>query len=255
MPFTVSHAAFALVLTRTRFPFAAVVLGAMVPDFVIFIPPEEFYDVTHSPLGLVLVDLPLAVALTIGWWGIGRPSLALLAPMVVQRRMPADWFRPALPVRSLAAWVWLVAAALVGIVSHVVWDSFTHEGGWMVDRLPFLQGEIAGVRVYSLAQHSSTILGLVVLVVAVVVSFRRAPMSDPPVSAPRRLRAIFWVGAALILGVAAVVGIVAGVLAREPATDVVVGAVILVGRCALLLCVAAVVTVAGWLMSRQPARG
>lgn len=254
MPFTVAHASFALALKRTRFPFAAVVIGAMAPDIVIFIPPESLYSVTHSPLGLVLVDLPLAVALTLGWWWIGRPSLALLAPAMMQRRMPATWFRPELPVRSLSAWGWLVAAAFVGIVSHVVWDSFTHEGGWMVDRLPFLQGEIAGVRVYSLAQHGSTVVGMVLLFAAAVVAFRRAPVTEPPSGPPQILRTWFWVASALVLVAASVIGFALGVLTASSLEGIVVGTVILVGRCALVLCLLAAVTVAGWLQAVRPAR-
>lgn len=254
MPFTVAHASVALALRRTRLPFAAVVIGAMVPDVVIFVPPASLYGVTHSPLGLVLVDLPLALALTLGWWWIGRPSLALLAPVAVQRRFPSTWFRPELPIRSLRSWAWFVAAALAGIVSHVVWDSFTHDGGWMVDRLPFLQGEIAGARVYSLAQHGSTVVGMVLLCAAVLVAARRAPIVDPPDGPPRGIRVWFWAASAVVLAVAAIISVALGLLTASPLEGIVVGTVIVVGRCALVLCAVAAVTVAGWLLAARPAR-
>ena len=69
------------------------------------------------------------------------------------------------PFRRFAV---LCAAILVGAMTHVAWDSFTHQYGWMVQRLPslsrsVLQTKWGPVPLYKLLEHGNTAVGLTAL--------------------------------------------------------------------------------------------
>jgi hypothetical protein len=58
----------------------------------------------------------------------------------------------------------VLAWLAVGAFSHVVWDAFTHQDGWVVERVPALSASLLpGVRVYKVLQHASTVVGLSLL--------------------------------------------------------------------------------------------
>lgn len=60
----------------------------------------------------------------------------------------------------------IVATSLwLGIESHILWDSFTHDWGWFVHAVPALQANLLSVgsyevRGFKVAQHGSTLVGL-----------------------------------------------------------------------------------------------
>jgi hypothetical protein len=66
---------------------------------------------------------------------------------------------------------WILMSLLVGIFSHLLWDSFTHGRGYMVEHIaalrtfPFAQYGIYRP-LYNLLQHLSSLLGLGILVSA-----------------------------------------------------------------------------------------
>ncbi len=68
---------------------------------------------------------------------------------------------------------------VLGAITHLVWDSFTHAGRWGVEVVPWLHTEHLGLPGYKWAQFASGLLGLAVLVIW---SLRRlidtAPDSD-----------------------------------------------------------------------------
>jgi hypothetical protein len=49
-------------------------------------------------------------------------------------------------------WVLAVPAVLVGALTHVVWDAFTHDDGWVVERLSPLRASYHDVAVYEVLQ-------------------------------------------------------------------------------------------------------
>jgi hypothetical protein len=62
----------------------------------------------------------------------------------------------------------VVLSLLVGTLTHLDWDAFTHEGGMVVKRAPRLHATLLatfGIRVedYEVLQHGSTLCGLVLL--------------------------------------------------------------------------------------------
>jgi hypothetical protein len=76
---------------------------------------------------------------------------------------------------------WFKAAfsALIGSFSHVVWDSFTHEGGWSAQRVSFIQRHLFDVgsypvHVFKLLQHGgSVVCGLLTILMLYHIGKRR----------------------------------------------------------------------------------
>lgn len=182
MPFTLSHPAAVLPLLRPPFVPMALVAGAMAPDVPYFLGTlgvpltagdwyEPFLNATtsHSPLGVLTVSLPVTLALVAGWLLLRRPLAALLPPSgpppapLRDAPDPGATSAGAERVRRVA---WLLLSALVGIATHLLWDSFTHFDGYAVTRVAFLREPVSGeLTVARLLQHLSTVAGLALLAV------------------------------------------------------------------------------------------
>uniref|UniRef100_A0AAU3GNI5 DUF4184 family protein n=1 Tax=Streptomyces sp. NBC_01401 TaxID=2903854 RepID=A0AAU3GNI5_9ACTN len=173
LPFTLSHPAAVLPLLRPPFVPAALVAGAMAPDAPYFLGAvglsatssqdwyEPFLNATtpHSPAGLA-IGLPLTVGSVAVWRMLRGPLTALLpsglrVPVPVRRTGHRPGARYAL---------WLLLSALIGIATHLAWDSFTHGEGVLTRHLEPLHATIPGdMTVARLLQHASTALGLVLV--------------------------------------------------------------------------------------------
>lgn len=211
MPFTVSHAVVALAARRTPLPVAAVAIGSMAPDAVLFAPFLPPYEVTHSWIGVVTIDLVVSLVVLAVWWWLVRPAWADAVPGV-RDRVPDDWRRGAAARRprwSARGVLTVVGACLLGSVTHVVWDAFSHRTGWAVQAIPVLRAGVLGHPVWAVVQDGSSVLGLAVLVVVAVVWWRRTtPRSLPGVGRTERV----VTAAAGAVVVVAVVGLAARVL-------------------------------------------
>ena len=207
MPVTPAHAALALPLSRVApaLPLAPLVIGTLSPDFeyLLWLSPTGRF--AHSLVGLVVFCVPVSLLAWGMWCAIVRPAFVRLLPPGMAAMM-SDRARGA--PRSVAALAGLGAlAALLGALSHVAWDSFTHASGWAVAYLPVLRGEASlgwplGVRWYKILQHASSVVGM-----AVIVAWGASWVA----SVPRRNRVFAPGQAARSLGVALVVlGIAAG---------------------------------------------
>lgn len=207
MPFTIAHAAAALPVRRAwrALPLDALVLGTMSPDFEYVLRLAVRGRYWHTPAGLVLACVPATLAAVWLWRALIRPSLVPLLPRGMR---PARTIR-----RSIASAITLaVAAALLGAVTHVLWDGFTHRTGWAVTRLPaLLEPAFAlGLHVpwYNVLQHASTLLGGTVLLAAMGVWVRRHP-PEARRFAPGQARALAR-AAAVILCVAVLASLANG---------------------------------------------
>lgn len=178
MPFTLSHPAAVLPLLRRPFSAAALVAGAVAPDMPYFarstpipVTAQSWYEplmnatTSHGLPGAVTVSLPYAVAL----WGLflvaRRPVGGLLAAgglgAAADGRPSAEPSGASDLVRRAE---WVLVSLLIGIATHLLWDSFTHGDGYVVLHVPFLSDQLAGDLTWARAlQHVSTVGGLVVL--------------------------------------------------------------------------------------------
>lgn len=201
MPFTPSHAAAALLFARTPLIPSAVVIGTMAPDVPYYLPVRVPRDLTHSLEGVVTIDLAVTVALVLLWFAVLRAPVVDLLPEVVRLRMPPagplGWrgdrrWRVAIPV--------LVLSALVGIATHLIWDSFTHDG-WLVRVAPELAHRVGPLPVYSWLQHASTITGLLLLALWAVRWVQVTPaVADRSSGTPQWGRIAAWISVVLAFG-------------------------------------------------------
>jgi hypothetical protein len=165
VPFTISHAVVALPFRRSVLPVAAVAVGAMTPDAVLFAPVLPPYGFTHSWLGVVTVDLAVSLVLLAAWWFLVRPAWTPVLPARYRAQLPG-WDRPErVPPARIPP---VVVACLLGSATHVVWDAFSHRDGWAVALLPALRSDVGGHPVYSLVQDGSSAGGLLLLLVLLV---------------------------------------------------------------------------------------
>ncbi|SHN46473.1 DUF4184 family protein [Cryptosporangium aurantiacum] len=208
---------FALKLGRPRwFDGTALALGSMAPDWSYALEGSRFAVDFHGPVN-VLRAVPVAVVAAIVLRRVA-PTVAGYLPSL-----------PSLPLRRLGAigsrrppLLMTVVSALIGALTHVFWDSFTHAGRWGARTVPWLR-ETHDVLGYTatgakLAQQSSTLLGAVLGLVLLGMLLRRLPEGGEPGPAPGR----FWAAVAA--------GTLAGAVWGYDAGTFVAGAVI---RCSL----------------------
>ncbi|GHF14951.1 DUF4184 family protein [Pseudolysinimonas yzui] len=201
MPFTPSHAIVALPFIRTPIPAGAVAVGAMAPDLPLFFPWVAPYSVTHGFPGLLVVSVPLALVLYAVWRLVIRPAAsALLLPEALRARMPWAWDRVGRPERPVRSAVLLVVAALIGVVTHVFWDLFTHPDRLGSEWFPVLGEQWGPVDGTTWLQQGFSALGLAVVAAWAVLALRRAGVvhrTDPPAVGIVRVAA--WMSAGLLL--------------------------------------------------------
>ncbi|MFF7605205.1 DUF4184 family protein [Streptomyces parvulus] len=217
MPFTLSHAAAVLPglrgdgTGRGRLVPAVLVAGSFAPDMTYyaasFLPAAmAFGDVTHSFPGVFTVDVAVAWAL-VGAWLLVREPLVALLPRAGQGRLAALLRCGAPRARvapPLAAW-WYVSAVL-GALTHVVWDAFTHLDRWGMRLFPVLGREVAGSPLYWYLQYGGSAVAAVVIVVFVARALRRTPLVGTPAVPVLSARDRWW--AAVFLGGCALAGAV-----------------------------------------------
>lgn len=191
MPFTASHPAAVLPLLRRPFVPVALIAGAVAPDLPYFVELpvtaqswyEPFTNATfsHSWVGMLLVGLP------------GTVLLALLFSLV--KRPVGDLFPFALEAdgddgKSRRGWpafvFWFLISALIGLATHLVWDSITQEGRLLGVDLRFLHTNLwTGMTINRFLQHASTVLGLVVIVTWCVRRLRSGDVTLTRIAASR----------------------------------------------------------------------
>ncbi|NNM62348.1 MAG: DUF4184 family protein [Steroidobacteraceae bacterium] len=184
MPYTISHTAAVLPFSRWLAPrrlLSAAVIGAMIPDLGYLLPWHLPRALTHTAVALLTFCLPSGLAC---YW-----IFQLLIKRAVIEALPdgAYWrARPYLAAARLGRpghWLRASLGILIGALSHVSWDAFTHEGARGVRMFPALNDDLGNVGghhllIYKLLQQGSSILGLTI-VFWVVWRALRSPAPSP----------------------------------------------------------------------------
>lgn len=184
MPFTLAHSAAALPFRRFALVPSALVIGTLAPDFEYFLRLSPDRGFGHTLLGACTLTLPLSLAiLWIFHTFVKRPA-AMLLPDNVQSRLAnhLDF-----DFQGTSRFSLIIVSAMLGIVTHLLWDSFTHPRTWAYERWAFLRETlhlpvVGFVPSYKLLQHSSTLVGTVVVIYWIVTWYRGAGYSGQPLS-------------------------------------------------------------------------
>ena len=194
MPFTVSHVAAVLpayrVLSRAQV-FTAAVIGSMVPDFGFLLPGALSRLQTHSVAALFTFCLPVGLLAYLLTVLLIRPAIIEILPDRAFARVRAALSVPV--PQSLRHILLVLLAILLGAITHLIWDAFTHENARGVRMFPVLEAytpELDGhsLRLYHLLQYGSSVVGLLAVILALVLWVRHAPRPAQPLR--RSLRSV-----------------------------------------------------------------
>lgn len=174
MPWTFAHPAAILPLKRfcpEHLSFAGLVIGAMSPDLGYYVGRLDMGGETHSLAGIFKICLPTSLALLALTRWLHRPVARLLPSPHREALLALD--PPASLTKARALGIAAISV-LLGALTHVAWDAFTHVSGYMVVHLAALRTPLfeLGQRtfhVYNILQHASTLAGVAIL----AVSYRR----------------------------------------------------------------------------------
>jgi Domain of unknown function (DUF4184) len=169
MPLTLAHPAAVIPLRRLlgrRAVASALVIGSIVPDFVYFLPLGVSRNASHSIGALIWFCLPVGCAVYLLFHlFLKRPLLSLSPAGVARQLYIVDVNRPRLPS---ASWLVVAMSVLLGALTHLAWDAFTHKGAPAVREFTLLRAHLFSVGsyrvfVYTILQHGSTVMGLAIL--------------------------------------------------------------------------------------------
>ncbi|RAV98016.1 DUF4184 family protein [Pseudochryseolinea flava] len=189
MPFTPAHSAIVLPLLRLRWLSATgLIIGSIAPDFEYFFKASVSSVHSHTWGGLFYFDLPVVVALAFVFHLVVKKNLINNSPRFLQVR-----FQDTLHFNFIkylkSNWYWFLVSALIGAASHIFWDSFTHNSGYFVHRLPFYRYSLPwqGVKypMFYVLQHVSTFVGLAAITVYVMLKQRQQIQSA-------RITILYW---------------------------------------------------------------
>ena len=210
MPFTLSHPALILPLSRRPLVASALGAGAVAPDLPYVLPqatsaawgPYSDYNLTYTHefgTGMVAGTVGALLLVALFHQVLKRPLIALLPAAAAGRLAgPAAQFRWS-GVRQVA---WIILSAMIGVLSHLVWDALVHENGsasW--SPLPDTQKVTEGL------WWASTLVGALALVSWIYRWWRRQPGCPVGPRVTLSPAARWWTLAAM-----AVAGVIAAVL-------------------------------------------
>ena len=189
MPFTLAHPAAVLPLmhrgrTQEGLVDSALVFGAMAPDVPYFAGAFPLGNLAHSWPAIPTLDLAMTLALTGVWHRVLRaPLVGLLPPRwaAAAEELTAPQGRRI----TFSSAAWFALSAIIGTVTHVAWDGFTHPGRFGVRLIPPLHtARILGEPPYVLLQYGCSALGVAALGLWTIREMRRIAQSGTTTAPP-----------------------------------------------------------------------
>jgi hypothetical protein len=172
MPFTAAHPAIILPLAKSKkVSLTALVAGCIIPDFEFFLQLREVENIGHHWYGVVLFDLPAGILFCYIFHNLLKHLLIINLPATYRHKfmhtIGFNW-----NAYAAANKMKVFLSLLMGVLSHVGWDAFTHHDGFFVLAIPFLASNIniAGktIPLYFMLQVFSSIAGMAILYHALI---------------------------------------------------------------------------------------
>lgn len=163
MPFTASHTAIILPLLKRRiFSVSGLLMGSMVPDFEFFIRLEANVVHGHSFWAMFWLNIPIALICISIYHLVVRNQLIINLPLYFRNR-----FQPYLSFNWISYfksnYFKVFYSILIGNISHLFWDSFTHFNGFVVTKVAFLNTEFWQVPLFHILQYGFSFLGAIAI--------------------------------------------------------------------------------------------
>ena len=145
------------------------IIGSIAPDFEKFIRMLAYDSFSHTWKSIFYFNLPLSLVLAFLFHLLVRDVLIDHLPVYFQKRLLKfkgfDWL-----THFRKHYVVIILSIIIGTVSHIAWDAFTHIDGRLVRWLPFLQAYIEvgefSIEVFNFLQLATSVLGLLVVAYA-----------------------------------------------------------------------------------------
>ncbi|HEY0433570.1 MAG TPA: DUF4184 family protein, partial [Chitinophagaceae bacterium] len=137
MPFTFSHPAIIIPFCPKKFRLSAtgLVIGSLAPDFEYFLRMTNESRYSHTIAGIFFFDLPVGLILTFLWHLVARDAffdnVVLPLKARVIRFKKVNW-----TASFLDHWMIVFVSIIIGAASHILWDAFTHDTMYFVQREP-----------------------------------------------------------------------------------------------------------------------
>ncbi|MBZ4036656.1 DUF4184 family protein [Flavobacterium sp. 17A] len=172
MPFTFSHPAIILplrYLPKSWFSLTGLIIGSLTPDFEYFLRMKVKSNYSHTLGGIFWFDLPFALLLTFVFHNLIRNCLFQNLPSAIKKRILVfstfNW-----NIYFQKNWLIVLISLFVGIISHILWDGFTHEHGYFVNQIEFFRNTFTifgkEIPLWKFLQHGSTIIGAIIIIIA-----------------------------------------------------------------------------------------
>ena len=193
MPFTFSHPAIVLPLTKARLKLSAtgLIVGSTIPDFEYFIRMRNVSLYSHTLTGIFWFDVPLALLVCFLYHLMVRNSLFNNLPSFLKDRFSAykyfNW--PGYFVRN---WAVVIVSIIIGATSHILWDGVTHHTIFYVNQadlstmMTIGKIKLAG---YKFLQLASTIAGGLAVIYSI---FALRRIDQPKTKIDYRYWTIVW---------------------------------------------------------------
>jgi hypothetical protein len=173
MPFTFSHPAIVLPVTylpKKWYSLSGLIMGSMTPDFEYFIRMKDASKYSHTWTGIFWFDVPLGLLLLFIFHNVVRNPLIENLPASLNRRLSAfekfNWNQ-----YFNANTIVVIISLIIGIASHLFWDSFTHSDDYFARTIPVLKEtvNIFNTQVFGsdVLQYISSVVGGIVMIIAV----------------------------------------------------------------------------------------
>lgn len=207
MPFSFAHPVAVLPIKhkwKKQFDLTGLVLGSIAPDFEYFIKFKPEALIGHGLTGFLLLNLPLCIVFAFLFHRVIKKPLITCLPKPFDKgyKYLAEkvW-----KIRGFKELLIFIYSSLIGMLTHVFWDAFTHENGRFVVWFPVLAREVEfmeySIPIYKFLQHGSTLIGGLAILIFIL-RLRRTESQTR--SIPTRCKLLYYF-TTLFAGIAFVV--------------------------------------------------
>jgi len=164
MPFTLAHPA-AILYFKHKFKklsATGLIAGSMGPDLGYFARFEIDSRLEHSWLYSGFVVVPFSILFSVLYHCLIKRNFVNNLPVYFKSRM-IHWndFNFIEHIKN-QYWTY-VLCVIIGIYTHLIWDSFTHFDGFFVVQFDVLQIQLLGLPIFKWLQYGGSIVGMLIL--------------------------------------------------------------------------------------------
>ena len=194
---------------------SALVIGTFAPDFEYFLRLAPDRGFGHTLPGTFALTLPAALLVLWIFHSLVKWPATMLMPDPIRNRLVSHLgdFR----FGGAGRFLLILASLLLGIATHLLWDSFTHANTWFYAHWPLLRAFVhlpilGPIPYYKIFQHCSTVVGTGVVAAWLVLWYRNSEpsprVSDESLSPRQRLAVVATM--VLVATVGTIIRIVVG---------------------------------------------